>query len=239
MTVQVPFGQDEAVTPAARDRLCLALDVADLGTAISLARVLRPHFAVAKVGLELFVSSGPGAVEALAAEGFEVFLDLKMHDIPTTVLRAARRAGAAGARYLTVHTAGGPEVLGAAVEGFTSGSGSSGVLGVTVLTSEPPPGREELVRRTVLARESGCAGIVCAATDLPLLAAEKGPLRAVVPGIRLAGTSRDDQARVGTPAQAILDGADLLVIGRTVTAADDPGAAAEAVACEVASALSR
>lgn len=237
MTVPLTAREGGRGASQPRDRLCLALDTAELDRAVTLARSLRPFFAVAKVGLELFASVGPAAVRALGEEGFEVFLDLKMHDIPTTVGRAARAAADAGARYLTVHAAGGAEMLRAAVGGFAEQRGEAGILAVTVLTSEPAAGRTELVRRTSLARQAGCAGIVCAATDLALLSGERGALKAVVPGIRLAGASRDDQARVGTPAQAVSDGADLLVIGRTVTAAKDPAEAATAVLCEVAAAL--
>lgn len=238
---------------AARARLCIALDVASTGEAIALARRLRSYFEVAKVGLELFVAEGPAVVRAVIDEGFDVFLDLKLHDIPTTVGHAAARAAETGARYLTAHAGGGEEMLRAAVEGFfeRGGEGSSGpagssaagsrqvgILGVTVLTSDRVAPPTALAERASVAKAVGCAGLVCAAPDLEVVGAVAGGLVKVVPGIRLSGAWADDQARVATPAGAIAAGADLLVIGRTVTAADDPVAAARRVNAEVRDVLS-
>jgi orotidine-5'-phosphate decarboxylase len=236
---------------AVRDHLALALDVPDARAAIRLARRLAPFFAVAKVGLELFVAEGPPVVRAVLDEGLAVFLDLKLHDIPNTVAGAAERAGALGVHLLTVHAEGGPEMVAAAVEGFSAGAAtraravpetpwlSSGILAVTVLTSDALARPEDLVARTKLAVKAGCAGIVCAAGDLEVLTEVPGvrDLVVTVPGIRLPGTSRDDQARVATPRAAIAAGADLLVVGRAVTAAPDPERAAASVHEEVASAL--
>jgi orotidine-5'-phosphate decarboxylase len=231
-----------AIDPtAARDRLALALDVETLTAARSLAHRLAPWFAFVKIGLELFVAEGPAAVEALISDGFGVFLDLKLHDIPTTVERAARRARQIGATYLTVHAAGGEAMLRAGVEGFAEGAKPSssvsggGVLGVTVLTSEPDAPEALLCERTSRSARVGCVGVVCAATDLAVVRRTAPDLLAVVPGVRLAGGSVDDQARATTPAAAAAAGAGLLVIGRTVTAAPDPEAAACAVGLEVAS----
>jgi orotidine-5'-phosphate decarboxylase len=234
----------------ARDRLALALDVANLDEAFDLASRLRPWFSVTKVGLELFCAEGPLAVDTLLDEGFSVFLDLKLHDIPTTVGRAARRIGALGVSYMTVHAAGGREMLKAAVEGFEEGwsegvagghpapgEGSAGVLAVTVLTSDRDADAELLRRRSALAAETGCLGVVCAAADLPVVRASAPGLLTVVPGIRLAESSRDDQARAAAPSQAIDSGADLLVIGRTVTGAPSPEAAARVLVNEVTRAL--
>jgi orotidine-5'-phosphate decarboxylase len=216
-----------------RDKLALALDVGDLADALQLAKPLAPWFAVAKVGLELFTAAGPTAVESLAGEGFSIFLDLKMHDIPTTVGRAAARARALGATYLTTHLAGGEAMVRAAVEGFGAGQGGGGVLGVTVLTSEPEAPASLVARRVEMAAATGCAGVVCAGSDLPTVRAAVPGVLAVVPGIRLAGSDTNDQARVASPGEAIRSGAGLLVLGRSVTHASDPASAAAEVARQV------
>jgi orotidine-5'-phosphate decarboxylase len=222
-----------------RDRLALALDVDDLVAALRLAQRVRPWFGVAKVGLELFGAAGPEAVLALSAEGYRVFLDLKLHDIPTTVGRAARVIGGLGVSYTTVHCAGGEAMVRAAVEGMTTGAAAAGmtapcVLGVTVLTSDLDAPPEQLVARAKLAADAGCGGLVCAASDLSVTRGAAPGLISVVPGIRPSGVAADDQARAADPATAIRAGADILVIGRAVTGARDPEAAAAAVADEVA-----
>jgi orotidine-5'-phosphate decarboxylase len=227
-----------------RDRLALALDVDDLVAALRLAIRLRPWFSVAKVGLELFGAAGPEAVAALSAEGYRVFLDLKLHDIPTTVGRAARVMGGLGAEFTTVHSAGGEAMMRAAVEGMAEGASSAGmtpptVLGVTVLTSDVDAPPQMLSDRAALAARAGCGGLVCAAPDLPLTRAAAPGLITVVPGIRPSGVSSHDQARAADPATAIRAGADILVIGRAVTAAEDPEGTAAAVADEVAMAVGR
>jgi orotidine-5'-phosphate decarboxylase len=226
----------------ARDHLALALDVDDLVVALRLARRLRPWFGVAKVGLELFGAAGPETVSALTVEGYRVFLDLKLHDIPTTVRRAARVLGGLGVTFATAHTQGGEAMLRAAVSGMAEGASAAGgpapcVLGVTVLTSDPeaPPG--VLAARSGLAASAGCGGLVCAAADLAVTRAAAPGLLTVVPGIRPTGTPTDDQARAATPAAAMAAGADILVIGRAVTGAEDPEAVAAAVADEVASSM--
>ena len=223
-----------------RDRLALALDVDDLVVALRLARRLRPWFGVAKVGLELFGAAGPETVSALTVEGYRVFLDLKLHDIPTTVSRAARVLGGLGVDFATVHTQGGEAMVRAAVSGMAEGASAAGapapcVLGVTVLTSDPEAPPEALASRSRLAASAGCGGLVCAASDLAVTRRAAPGLLTVVPGIRPSGTSTDDQARAATPAAAIAAGADILVIGRAVTAAGDPEAVAAAVVDEVAS----
>ena len=228
------------VDGAARDRLALALDVDDLVVALRLARRLRPWFGVAKVGLELFGAAGPETVSALTVEGYRVFLDLKLHDIPTTVSRAARVLGGLGVAFATVHTQGGEAMLKAAVTGMADGASAAGaptpcVLGVTVLTSDPGATPETLARRSRLAATAGCGGLVCAAPDLAVTRQAAPGLLTVVPGIRLSGSSTDDQARASTPAAAIAAGADILVIGRTVTAAEDPESTAAALVEEVES----
>jgi orotidine-5'-phosphate decarboxylase len=223
-----------------RRRLAIALDVDDLVAAQRIARKVAPWFGVAKVGLELYAAAGPDAVATMTTMGFEVFCDLKLHDIPTTVGRAARVVGGLGARYLTIHTSGGVDMVTAGVEGFMDGAVAGGwaepcPLGVTVLTSETDAPAELLAARMDVAIRSGCRGVVCAASDLATVAELAPGLLRVVPGIRPAGVSADDQQRVATPGEALAAGADVLVIGRPVTAADDPVAAAEAIVAAVLS----
>jgi orotidine-5'-phosphate decarboxylase len=220
---------------AHRDRLVLALDVDDLVQADRLVHSLRPWFGVAKVGLELFSAAGPEAIGALRELGVRVFLDLKLHDIPTTVERAGRVLGALGVDYLTLHASGGEVMLRAGVEGLRHGAAAAGLgepcaLGVTILTSESDAPGHVLRARIGAAVEAGCGGIVCSATDLADARQLAPRLLKVVPGIRPEGTPAHDQARAATPTAAIAAGADLLVIGRAVTAADDPVAAARALA---------
>jgi orotidine-5'-phosphate decarboxylase len=215
----------------ARSRLALALDVDDLVVATRLARQLAPWFGTAKVGLELFSAAGPEAIGALADLGFDVFLDVKLHDIPTTVNKAARVLGALGVRYLTLHATGGEVMLRAGVDGLAEGAAGAGLqapiaLAVTILTSDEGAPPHILPKRVAAAIEAGCGGIVCAAADVRE-AKQYGPrLFAAVPGIRTTGSDPDDQARAATPATALAAGADLLVVGRAVTAAPDRAAAA-------------
>lgn len=228
--------------PEVRRRLAIVLDVDDAVAAVRLAKEVRPWFGVAKVGLELYSAVGPDIFASLQDLGYDVFADLKFHDIPTTVGRAARVVGALGPRYLNLHTQGGPEMLRAGVEGFKEGAAGAGLpeplaLGVTVLTSDASTDPHELQRRAEAARDAGCDGVVCAAADLPVIQRVDPALVTVVPGIRTAGSSVHDQVRVATPADAIAAGASVLVVGRTVTAADDLRDAAAAVAAEVTQAL--
>lgn len=222
---------------AGRDRLALALDVDELGAAVKLAERLDPWFGVVKIGLELFAGSGPAAVEALAAPNRRVFLDLKLHDIPTTVEKAARQVGRLGVAYLTLHAAGGVDMLRAGVAGLAAGAADAALaaapvaLGVTVLTSDPDAAA--FPARLAAAVAGGCGGVVCSVRELRAVK-DGSELLAVVPGIRLPGGARHDQARVGTPAEAIAAGADLLVVGRAVTAAPDPEAAAAILAAALA-----
>jgi orotidine-5'-phosphate decarboxylase len=221
-----------------RYRLVLALDVDDLAAAVALADRLHPWFGVVKVGLELFTAAGPAAVEKLARPDRRVFLDLKLHDIPTTVGKAARQVGRLGVGYVTLHAAGGVDMLRAGVEGLDAGAADAGLderpvaLGVTVLTSDPDA--SAFPARLDAAVAGGCGGVVCSVRELPTVK-ERSRLLAVVPGIRLPGGATHDQARVGTPAEAIAAGADLLVVGRAVTAAPDPEAAAAALSAATVS----
>lgn len=200
-------------------RLAIALDVDDLDLARLMADAVHPWMGVAKVGLELYSTAGPSAVAAMIDRGYEVFADLKLHDIPTTVGRAASKLGRTGVRWLTVHTVGGADMLRAGVEGLAEGSdGSAQVLGVTILTSDADRSREVLEERVALARDAGCGGVICSAADLPVVRDVAPELKRVVPGIRLPGMSHHDQASVATPEAAIGAGASILVIGRAVTA---------------------
>lgn len=215
-----------------RDVLALALDVDDLVVATRLARALVGHFRVAKVGSELYAAAGPESVGAMIDMGYEVFCDLKLHDIPNTVNRAARVLGELGVSYLTVHAAGGVEMLRAGVDGLSAGAlGEARLVAVTVLTSEAvADAPAELIEgRIRLAARAGCEGIVCAATDLTAVSAVSPELLRIVPGVRLPGESVHDQRRVASPSQALHDGAGLLVIGRPVTRAADPLEAAERI----------
>ena len=227
----------------ARDHLALALDLDDLVAALRTAATARGVFLGCEVGLELFSAAGPETWWRCRG-GFRVFVDLKLHDIPTTVGRAARVLGALGVSLPTVHTSGGLTMVEAATSGMADGASSAGlplpcVLGVTILTSDANATPDELTRRAQIAAQGGCGGVVCAASDLSVVSAAAPGLRKVVPGIRPSDASVDDQARVATPGAAVRAGADLLVIGRAVTAASDPVAAARSVLDEVAGALSR
>jgi orotidine-5'-phosphate decarboxylase len=196
-----------------------------------------------KVGLQLYTAEGPRVVEWLRGAGKRVFLDLKLHDIPNTVRGAAQSAASLGVELLTVHAVGGAPMLRAAVEGA---GGSTGILAVTVLTSMTQGDLEasrghtvesvgvEVLRLAGLAAQAGAHGIVCAGTEVSAVRAVHGEaLRTLVPGIRLGGAPAHDQARVMTPREAAKAGASYVVIGRTVTAADDPPSAMRMVLGEL------
>jgi orotidine-5'-phosphate decarboxylase len=225
------------VTPS--DRLVVALDVPTLDEAVALARDLAGAVGWFKVGLELFAAHGPAAVAAIREHG-PVFLDVKLHDIPTTVERAARRIATLGVGLVTVHAGGGVAMVRAAVEGL----GDRGrVLAVTVLTSmsdedlasvNAPAAATQVPALAALATRAGAPGLVCAPRDLVAVRAVVGPdVLLVTPGIRPGGGAVDDHARAATPRQALRDGADLLVVGRPITRADDPVAAAAVIATEL------
>jgi orotidine-5'-phosphate decarboxylase len=217
-----------------RDRLALVFDVDDLVEATRMARQLAPWFGVAKVGLELYSATGPDSVSALLDCGYRVMLDIKLHDIPTTVGRAARVLGVLGASYVTLHASGGVPMLRAGVEGLAEGAARTGLtppvaLAVTILTSDPSAPADILAKRVRNAVEARCGGVVCATADLHEIRQLAPSLVTVVPGLRMRGTATNDQARVATPRAAFDAGADLLLIGRTVTASPDRPAAAAAL----------
>jgi len=227
----------------------VALDVRSGDDALRLARALGSRCTFYKVGSELFTAAGPDVVRALREEaGSDVFLDLKFHDIPNTVAGAVGSAARLGARLVTVHASGGQPMLEAAqrAAGEESG-GACGVLAVTALTSLTPAvlaaawGRtdalemeQEVLRLAGLAADSALHGIVCSGAEVAAVRDRFGDrLAPLVPGIRLAGGATHDQARVMTPAAAQAAGARYLILGRAVTAADDPAEAMERVLAEL------
>ncbi|MFP3949061.1 MAG: orotidine-5'-phosphate decarboxylase [Longimicrobiales bacterium] len=224
-------------------RIAIALDVPGMEPALRLADELGEGPDLYKVGLELYTREGPKVIRELHARGSRVFLDLKLHDIPATVAAAVSAAAEHGVELLTVHTAGGAAMLRAAVE---AAGDDVELLGITVLTSLPADeladtwGRDridvgdEVLRLGALAVEAGVHGLVASAREASTLRRTLGSrVTLVTPGIRLAGGDRHDQARIATPAEAVRAGADLLVVGRAVTAAADPRAALERVRAEM------
>jgi orotidine-5'-phosphate decarboxylase len=222
-------------------RICSALDFGRWSEAEPFARRIAPQVGMLKVGLELFTAEGPAVVQAAAALGRPVFLDLKLHDIPATVEGAARSAAATGASLLTVHASGGAEMVRAAVRGA---GGRVRILAVTVLTSLDGAALEQIglagpaeaavVRLARLAVAAGAGGLVCSPQEVAAVRAAVGPgPLLVVPGVRPAGSAKGDQARVATPRQAVAAGADVIVVGRPLRDAADPVAAARAIAAEL------
>jgi orotidine-5'-phosphate decarboxylase len=220
--------------------LIVALDFADGAKASALVRELGESVSFYKVGKELFTAEGPSIVRELVSSGKKVFLDLKFHDIPNTVAGAVRTAATLGVSLLTVHASGGPKMLKAAAEASAQSSSKPTVLAVTVLTSLALPDLEEIgvtggveaqvLRLAGLAINAGCGGIVASAQEAARLREALGSgFTLVTPGIRPAGSVAADQARVVTPEDAIRAGATYLVVGRPITAADDPQHAARAI----------
>ena len=239
-----------AAPQRAVDRLIVALDVTSLATALAMARKLRGVAKTVKIGSVLFTACGPSVIRQIRALGFRVMLDLKFFDIPNTVELSCRAAVRHRVSLLTVHAAGGREMLEAAVRGAKAGRFKSKVFAVTRLTSVPHPatirvggireggGSQETMNEVrelaYAASDSGCDGVVASAEEAPELRKMfGGRLQLICPGIRPAGTFRDDQRRVATPAQALADGADMLVVGRPITASRDPRAAAQHILSEM------
>ena len=231
-------------------RIITALDVPGLAEALALADRLGTGGGFVKVGLELFSAAGPAVVSELIARDRNVFLDLKYHDIPNTVAKAALMGARLGASLCTIHAAAGRGALTAAAEALALAPARPdglrpALLAVTVLTSlsqeemnEVRPSSDDMQdsvdRLARLAWDCGCDGLVCSAADLPRLRQAVGPEPLVItPGIRPAGSSVDDQHRVATPKMAVEAGADFLVIGRPIVAAPDAGAAAATIAASV------
>ena len=227
-----------------RERVIVALDFSSASLALEHVERLVGRAAWVKVGLELYLAAGPGIVETLALRGLKVFLDLKLHDIPHTVAGAVRAVSASGASLLTVHAAGGPAMLEAAAEAAGTTPGAPRLLAVTVLTSMDAAqlhatgvastAVEQVLRLGRLARAAGISGLVCSAEEVAGVRREFGAgALLVVPGIRPAGAAVGDQARVATPGAALAAGASMLVIGRPITRASDPGAAFDGIVREM------
>ncbi|MCS7182111.1 MAG: orotidine-5'-phosphate decarboxylase [Thermoanaerobaculum sp.] len=236
----------------AAEKLVVALDTADRQQGEWLVEQLYGLVAWFKVGLEAFTALGPDFVGWLVERGAKVFLDLKLHDIPNTVEKAARSCAQLGVSMLNVHAAGGAEMMRAALAGAQGGTPAGHtpplVLAVTVLTSLDDLAwhqlgwrgsvAEAVIRWAELARSTGLAGVVCSPQELSRLrGAFPRPFLLLTPGIRPAGSQVGDQRRWATPQQAVQDGADLLVVGRPITQAPDPRAAAQQVLDAMAGAL--
>lgn len=229
-------------------RLIVALDFSDASGALELAARLEPAICRLKVGKELFTSEGPALVDELSRRGFQVFLDLKFHDIPNTVAQACMAAARLGVWMVNVHALGGRRMMAAAREALERSAARPRLVAVTVLTSMEPADlaevgvagdpEAEVLRLAALARDSGLDGVVCSAREAAMLRREIGrDFCLVTPGIRPAGAGLDDQSRVTTPLDAIRAGSDYLVVGRPITRAADPCAAARALAQEIDGAL--
>ncbi|MHB8621965.1 MAG: orotidine-5'-phosphate decarboxylase [Sulfuricaulis sp.] len=225
-------------------RTIVALDFADANTALTFTARVTPAQCRLKVGMELFTAAGPNMVSALVTRGFDVFLDLKYHDIPSTVARACSQAANLGVWMLNVHTLGGMKMLQAAREAVDRLAHRPLLIGVTLLTSHGnddlaelglAPGAGHHVERLAgLARAAGLDGVVCSPQEALVLRQRFGrDFVLVTPGVRPAGTALNDQQRTCTPAEAVADGADYLVIGRPITRAPNPLAALEAINREI------
>ncbi len=221
-------------------KVIIALDFNDMGTALSFVLQLDPQKCRIKVGKELFTSAGPKMVERFVGMGFDVFLDLKFHDIPNTVAKACAAAAELGVWMVNVHVSGGRSMMTAARETIDQYDKKPLLIGVTVLTSlsadelseigmEGTP--EQAVNRLAkLAQSAGLDGVVCSPLETTMLRESCGSdFKLITPGVRPAGSSQDDQTRIMTPEDAIKSGSDYLVIGRPITQAENPAAALESI----------
>ena len=230
----------------AREKLIVALDVSTAAAAQKIVTAVGDSALTYKVGMQLYTAEGPRSVRDLVTSGRRVFLDLKYHDIPTTVAAAVHEAAKLGVSMLTVHASGGGKMLHAAVDAARTNNPALIVLGVTVLTSLDEielekvgfrgTVREEVLRLATLALDNGCKGIVTSAQETAAVRAELGHNFAIVtPGVRPAGSAHGDQVRVATPAEAIAVGASHIVVGRPITEAADPAAEARAILEQISS----
>ena len=226
----------------------VALDTPDLERALALSRAVKDHVGGLKIGLEFYTACGPDGVKRIVEFGLPVFADVKFHDIPNTVAAASRELARLGAKLFNVHASGGEVMMREAAAAAHAIDPHVKVLGVTVLTSidesvlqsvgQLGAAVDQVVRLAKLAKRSGLDGVVCSAHEIAPLRAACGPdFVLAVPGIRPLGAELADQRRVMTPSQAHAAGANILVIGRPITAASDPGAAARAIAAELAGAV--
>lgn len=225
-------------------RIIVALDFPDAEPALAMAGRLSPKLCRLKVGKELFTAAGPALVEQLVAQGYEVFLDLKFHDIPNTVASAVRAAANLGVWMVNVHASGGGRMMEAAAEALAKLSDRPRLIAVTVLTSMEDDDLEQVgigggvaaqvARLATLAANSGLDGVVCSAMECEALRRDHGPdFQLVTPGIRPASAAADDQRRIVTPSQALILGSHYLVIGRPVTQAAEPLAALREIVTEI------
>jgi orotidine-5'-phosphate decarboxylase len=232
----------------AREKLIVALDVPDAAAATNLVAKLDGICLWLKVGLELFTAAGPAVLEPLLKRGHSVFLDLKFHDIPSTVAGAVRSAASLGAQMLTIHASGGPAMLIAARDALAGRPTPPQLLAVTMLTSidqaqaqaigfhQSPS--EQALSLARMGLDSGINGFVCSPQEVAAIRALGGPDAVlVVPGIRPAGADLGDQKRVSTPAETLRLGASYLVVGRPITQAADPARAASQILDQMAEAL--
>ena len=229
------------MTTDGRAPIAVALDAPDMDTAAKWAASVERYVACVKIGLQLFSRYGPDVVAAVrGGTHVDLFLDLKLHDIPATVAGAARSVARLRPTYLTVHASGGPAMVRAAVQAAPDVK----IAGVTILTSLAEedlavvgiagPARDAVRRLAVMAVDCGARALVCSPHEVAMLRDEVGAdITLITPGVRPAGAGLDDQARTATPHQALADGADLLVIGRPITGSSDPGAAAAAIAASL------
>jgi len=241
MAIHSPVSTGLHASSGMRERLIVALDVSSAGEAQKLVTRIGDAAGIYKVGLQLFTSEGPSVVRDLVSSGRRVFLDLKLHDIPTTVGLAVKSAVELGADMLTVHAGGGAAMLRAATE---AAAGRLNILAVTVLTSLNDEDMQEIgvagrvsdqvLRMAALAQSSGCQGIVTSPREALMARKAMGEGFAIVtPGIRPAGTATNDQQRTSTPAQAISNGVSHIVVGRPITHAPDPAKAAASIISEM------
>ncbi len=222
----------------------VALDTPDLPRALEIARQTKPHVGGLKIGLEFITALGPDGVRAIVAQGLPVFADVKFHDIPNTVAGASKAIASLGVSIFNIHVSGGEAMMRAAVEAASTVIPSPKIIGVTVLTSlddgaldtvgQRGPALEQVTRLAKLARSCGLDGVVCSPQEIELVRSACGPeFLIVTPGVRPAGADLADQRRVLTPVEAAQAGADILVIGRPITDAANPGQAAQAIAASL------
>lgn len=231
------------------ERILCALDTTNVDEACALSGALSPHVGGVKLGLEFFGANGPQGFKEVAKSNQNIFLDLKLHDIPNTVAKAIHSLMPLRPNIMTIHTAGGPAMMRAAAEAATDAAKEIGcdrplIVGVTILTSLDNEDIEaigyqnkvsmQVVKLTRLAKENGLDGVVCSPMEIKLIKESCGAdFKLVVPGIRPSGTEQGDQKRVMTPREAISLGADYLVIGRPITKSDDPANSARMIAEEI------
>ena len=234
-----------ASAPVSPSPIVVALDYPDQASALRMAQQLDPTQCRVKVGKELFTSAGPVVVEQLQRQGFEVFLDLKFHDIPNTTSKAVAAAASMGVWMVNVHASGGRRMMEACREVLASYSQKPLLIAVTVLTSMSDsdllelgyigPVAERVLALATLAQSSGMDGVVCSAQEVQMLTQQLGrDFKLVTPGIRPADAAGDDQRRTMTPREALQAGSDYLVIGRPITQANDPAQAVSRILAEIA-----